>query len=322
MTDAELPVLRAELDLVQDADQLAGVAQAFAENATAPATRRAYRADFQTFAAWCDAHGVPPMAATASQVASFLADQAEAGVKASTLARRVAAIRYAYRLKGLEPPTGGEAVRTVLRGIRRTLGAAKDQKAPMTADILVELLRSIPDTITGKRDCALLALGFAGAFRRSELVALHVADLTETPDGLRVLIRRSKTDQDGEGQEIAVPNGTRLRPVQAVKDWLTAAGITGGPVFRRIRRGGHVTAEGLTDKSVADLVKAYAERAGIDAAKFSGHSLRSGFITSGAEAGASILKLAEVSRHKSMETLRGYVRRADLFKDHAGARFL
>jgi integrase len=172
------------------------------------------------------------------------------------------------------------------------------------------------------RDRALLLFGFSGAFRRSELVALRVEDLTETPDGLRVRIRHSKTDQEGVGQEIAIPRGTRLRPVEALRAWLAAAGITEGPVFRRVTRHGVVLSDALAAESVADIVKHYAARAGLDPNVYAGHSLRAGFLTSGAEAGASIFKLMEVSRHKSVDTLRGDVRRAELFKDHAGSGFL
>jgi integrase len=178
-------------------------------------------------------------------------------------------------------------------------------------------------SMMGKRDRALLAFGFAGAFRRSELCALTVADLREVPDGLRVLIRRSKGDQEGQGAEIAIPRGYRLRPVEAVQTWLAAAEISAGPVFRAVTRGGRVlTDRPLSDDSAARVVKRYAERAGLDPALYAGHSLRSGFLTSAAESGASIWKMAETSRHKSLDTLRGYVRRVDLFKEHAGAAFL
>jgi integrase len=174
----------------------------------------------------------------------------------------------------------------------------------------------------GRRDRALLCLGFAGAFRRSELCALEVADLTEVPDGLRILIRRSKGDQEGQGQEVAIPRGYKLRPVEAVQTWLAAAEISSGPVFRAVTRGGRVSCEAMVDDSAARIVKRYASRVGLDPASYAGHSLRSGFLTSAAEAGASIFKLSEVSRHKSLDTLRGYVRRVDLFKEHAGAAFL
>jgi integrase len=136
------------------------------------------------------------------------------------------------------------------------------------------------------------------------------------------VIRRSKTDQTGEGQEVAIPRGYRLRPVEAVQSWLAAAEISTGPVFRAVARGGKVSTEPLADDSASQIVKRYAARVGLEAASFASHSLRSGFLTSAAEAVASIWKLAEKSRHKSLNTLRGYVRRVDLFKEHAGAPFL
>jgi len=160
----------------------------------------------------------------------------------------------------------------VLRGIRRTIGAAREGKAPATADVLKQMLALCPDTLAGKRDRALLALGFAGAFRRSELVALQVEDLVETPDGLRVTIRRSKTDREGEGAEVAILRGCRLRPVEALQAWLAAAEISTGPVFRPVLKGQRVQAVALTPHSAAQIVKAYAKRAGLDAQGFAGHS--------------------------------------------------
>jgi integrase len=225
-------------------------------------------------------------------------------------------------MAGHEAPTSSEAVKAVLRGIRRTIGAAKQGKAPATADLLMQMVALCPDSMIGKRDRALLCLGFAGAFRRSELCALEVGDLTEVPDGLRVLIRRSKGDQEGQGHEVAIPRGYRLRPVEAVQAWLAAAEISSGPVFRAVAQGGKVSAVALAEDSAARIVKRYARRVGLDPASYAGHSLRSGFLTSAAESGASIWKLSEVSRHRSLDTLRGYVRRVDLFKEHAGAAFL
>ena len=172
------------------------------------------------------------------------------------------------------------------------------------------------------RDRALLLIGFAGAFRRSELVALNADDIEETPEGLRVTIRRSKTDQEGHGHVIAIPRGMIACPVAALKAWLEAAGITEGAVFLPIAKGGRIRPTRLTDRSVADIVKAHARRAGLDPKQFAGHSLRSGFLTSAAARGASIFKMADQSRHKSMDTLRGYVRDAEIFKDHAGKGLL
>jgi site-specific recombinase XerD len=305
----------------QMGDDLAA-ARGFALAEKSAATRRAYRSDFKLFAEYCRAHGAEPVPASAVTVAAFLSGEAMRGTKAATISRRCAAIRYAHAAAGLEPPTNSEAVRAVLRGIRRTIGSARAQKAPATADRVRAMVDTCPDTLRGKRDRALLALGFAGAFRRSELVALLVEDLAEVPDGFRVTIRRSKTDQEGQGQEIVIPRGARLRPVEAVQTWLAAAGITAGPVFRPINRGGRVVDAALTAESAAGVVKERAAAVGLNPADFAGHSLRAGFLTSAAEAGASVFKMMEVSRHKSVDTLRGYVRRADMFKDHAGAGFL
>jgi site-specific recombinase XerD len=306
---------------VVERETAAAVAFALADKADA--TRRAYRSDFQRFDAWCIARGVTAIPAEPHVVAAFLASEAEAGTKPSTLARRVAAIRYAHRLDGHEPPTSAEAVRATLRGIRRTKGTAPAQKTPATADRITDMLKTVPtDTLRGLRDRALLLLGFSGAFRRSELVGLNVEDLAFLPDGVRVMIRHSKGDQEGQGQEIAIPNGAKLQPVEALRVWLEAAGIISGPVFRRIRKNNLIGTDALTAEVVALVVKQYAEKAGFRPEELAGHSLRSGFLTSGAEAGASVFKLMEVSRHKSMDTLRGYVRRAELLKDHAGETFL
>jgi site-specific recombinase XerD len=176
--------------------------------------------------------------------------------------------------------------------------------------------------LTGLRDRALLLIGFGGALRRSELVALDVADIEETETGLLVMIRRSKTDPEGQGATIGIARGDVAYPVKALRAWLAAAGIEAGPIFRPIDMAGTVRASRLTCRSVANIVKAYAERAGLDPAVFSGHSLRAGFLTSAAGKGASIFKMMDVSRHKSVDTLRGYVRDAELFKDHAGTGLL
>jgi glutathione S-transferase len=165
-------------------------------------------------------------------------------------------------------------------------------------------------------------IGFGGALRRSELVALDVADIEETETGLLVKIRGSKTDQERAGATIAIARGDIACPAKALREWLKAAGIEAGPIFRPIDKGGTVRASRLSDRSVANIVKAYAKRAGFDASTFSGHSLRAGFITSAAGKGASIFKMMDVSRHKSVDTLRGYVRDAELFKDHAGTGLL
>jgi site-specific recombinase XerD len=285
-------------------------------------TRKAYGTDFRIFKAWCDGKGVGSLPASPETVAAFLAAEAGAGVKPSTLSRRVAAIRYAHKLAGVETPTDAEGVKATMRGIRRTFGGARNKKAPAVAAKIRSMVATAPEGLAGLRDRALLLLGFAGAFRRSELVALDVADTEENETGMLVTIRGSKTDQERQGVTIAIARGDIACPVKALRAWLDAAGIEAGPLFRPIDKAGTVAASRLTCRSVANIVKAYAARAGFDANTFSGHSLRAGFLTSAAAKGASIFKMMDVSRHKSVDTLRGYVRDAELFKDHAGAGLL
>ena len=294
----------------------------YAKAEKAPATRKAYGTDFRLFAAWCDAKGAASLPALPETVAAFLAAEAGTGVKPSTLGRRVAAIRYAHKLASLPTPTDAEGVKATIRGIRRTFGGAKVKKSPAVAAKVKGMVATAPNGLAGLRDRALLLLGFAGAFRRSELVALDVADTEQSPAGLRVTVRRAKTDQEGIGRTLAIAKGDIACPVSALAAWLGAAGISSGPLFRPIDKAGTVADSRLTDRSVANIVKAYAARAGFDASAYSGHSLRSGFLTSAAAAGASIFKMMDVSGHRSVETLRGYVRDAELFTNHAGAGLL
>ena len=302
-------------------DLAAAIDLAKAEKAAS--TRKAYGIDYRLFKAWCDAKGVSslPAAPETETVAAYIAAEAQTA-KPSTIGRRVAAIRYAHKLAGLETPTDAEGVKATMRGIRRTFGGARIKKTPAVAAKMLGMVATAPEDLSGLRDRALLLLGFAGAFRRSELVALDVADVAETETGLFVTIRHSKTDQEGQGETIAIARGDIACPVKALREWLDAAGIEAGAIFRPIDKAGTVRPSRLTCRSVANIVKAYAERAGFDASTFSGHSLRAGFLTSAAGKGASIFKMMDVSRHKSVDTLRGYVRDAELFKDHAGAGLL
>ncbi len=297
-------------------------ARRYADEAKASSTRRAYRSDFAIFSAWCATRGLDPLPAVPAAVAAFLSAEADGGAKVATLERRRAAIRFAHLLAGLENPTNDRAVTVVMQGIRRSLGSARAQKAAATADRMAVMLATIPDTLIGKRDRALLCLGFSGAFRRSELVALELRDLDEVADGMRVTIRKSKTDQEGKGASVAILAGVKLRTVEALKAWIEAAALTEGAIFRAVDRHGNVRPQALTAQVVALIVKRYALPAGLAVEDFSGHSLREGFLTSAADAGADVFKMADVSRHKSLDVLRGYVRRAELFKDHAGASFL
>jgi site-specific recombinase XerD len=287
-----------------------------------PATRRAYAADFAIFSSWCSERGVEPLPAAPAAVSAFLAFEVGRGRRPSTLGRRLAAIQFWHLTAGHEPPTTAETVRATLRGIRRVFGTARRRKAPAIAGLAKAMARSTPPTLVGLRDRALILLGFAGALRRSELVALDVADLMRSEKGLLVTIRRSKTDQEAEGTTIAIPRGGQDCPVEALETWLGAASIAEGAVFRPIGRSGKVSGRRLCDRAVTVTVKRYAKQTGLDPKTFSAHSLRSGFLTSAAANGASIFKMMDVSRHKSIDTLRAYVRDAELFHDHAGAGLL
>ena len=249
ISDAALPAtLKPELD------EVAGYARA----EKAAATRRAYRSDFALFQSWCETKRITALPAAPATVAAFLAAEAKRGTKASTIGRRLAAIRYAHKIVGHEPPTNAEAVKATLRGIRRTVGSAPVRKAPATADKVIAMAERAGADIKGRRDRALLLLGFAGAFRRSELMALDIADLQFCDGGLRVIIRKSKTDQEGHGTTIAIARGSAACPVEAVRAWIKAASIVDGPLFRPVTRTGMISNLRLSGRAVAEVVKRYA----------------------------------------------------------------
>lgn len=294
-------------------------ARGFYYRQLSPSSIKSYQKDWNIYEAWCARRRLQSLPADPTYIALFLSNQAAKGIKASTITRRKAAIRYYHVLAGVEPcPTDSELVRATMKGIQRSLSLQKNQKAPVTIECLMNMLQFLPDNLIGVRDKAILLFGFAGAFRRSELAALQMEDLVEVPQGLRVIIRRSKTDQEGEGQAIPIIRGKKECPVESLKQWIRAAGIEKGPVFRRFYKWAHVSELPLTGHSISRIVKKYAAKAGYEPEQFSGHSLRSGFLTSAAMNGASIFKMMAISRHKSVRTLQLYVRMADEFKDHAG----
>jgi len=298
------------------------VAYQYALNEKAPGTREGYRRDFELFKVWCSARGVDALPASAETTAGYLASLAESGLMPATIGRRVSAIRYAHKLANLESPTDREAVKATMRGIRRTVQLPSRRKAPVLAEVMHKMSRAAALHLKGLRDRALLLLGFSGAFRRSELVALDVGDVEPADEGLRITIRKSKTDQEGRGVTIAIVKGAACCPCRALMEWCQAAKIESGPIFRPVRKGGRVRDARLSAKSVCDITKAYAGLVGLDSATIGAHSLRSGFLTSAARRGASVFKMRDVSRHKSMDVLSAYVRDADLFRDHAGMGLL
>jgi site-specific recombinase XerD len=300
-------------------------ARGYADKSKAASTRRAYASDWRRFDRWYLQRGIDSLPADPRAVAVFLSVEADAGAAPLTVGRRLAAIAWMHKRAGLLPSQareGAAAITEVVAGIRRSHGAAPDKKHAADADILRDILKAIPGRdIHSVRDRALLAFGMAGAFRRSELVALRLADIAFVPEGLRVTIPRSKTDQEGVGVVVAIPEGRRIRPKALLEAWITQGGIAEVPVPAL---GGRRRRDPLpmSDRAVARLVKRRAAAAGYTAKDFAGHSLRSGFLTAAARAGASVFKMCEVSRHKSMQVLADYVRDAELFRDHAGEGFL
>lgn len=285
-------------------------------------TRKIYKVDWRIFSEWCSHHNVNPLPVPPEALCLFLTEQSSAGIAPSTLIRRLAAIKLCYDRAGFDSPTKHPAVLMCMKGIKRITTHEVKKKSAATVDRIREMINHCPDNIIGIRDKAILLLGFAGAFRRSELVALTIRDICRTDDGIKVIIRRSKTDQEGKGHTIAIPNGKNLRVVDHLFAWLKASKIDNGFLFRSIRRGGKVQERTLTSHAVAEIVKKYARLCGFTVENFSGHSLRSGLITSAAKAGASINKIMEISRHSDINTLVGYVRNENLFENHATEKFM
>jgi|SRR5579872_383616 len=292
------------------------------ESCLSKGTREMYKIDWRIFSEWCLAHNVNPLPIPPEVLCIFLTEQANAGFAPATLIRRLAAIKRCYDRAGLDSPTKHPAVLMCMKGIKRNTSHEVKKKSAATVDRIQEMINHCPDNISGLRDKAILLLGFAGAFRRSELVALTTRDITRTDDGIKVIIRRSKTDQEGKGHTIAIPNGQNLRVVDHLFAWLKEAHIVNGFLFRSIRKGGKVQERVLTSHAIAEIVKKYARLLGLTVENFSGHSLRSGLITTAAKSGASINKIMEISRHSDINTLVGYVRNENLFENHAGEKFL
>jgi len=301
--------------------ELAVRTQDYLQRAKAENTWRAYRSDWRHFEAWTKQRGQRALPATGAAVAAYLTELASTR-KVSTLERRVAAISQAHQMAGHESPTSKIEIRTLMSGIRREKGIAAEAKQALLTDDLRMVLAHLPEGILGTRDRALLLLGFAGAFRRSELVSLNVEDLEFQRAGLVTRLRKSKTDQEGEGRKIGIPYGSRpdTCPVRSLQEWIEAAKIQSGPLFRPITRHGKIQASRLTAQSVALVVKRYAEAAGKDSAAFSGHSLRAGHATQAAMSGASERSIMNQTGHRSLKMVRRYIREGRLFEDNAASK--
>jgi site-specific recombinase XerD len=297
-----------------------GLGETGDDRCVAASTARAYRRDWEAFAAWCADRGLDdPLLATPNHVAGYVADLVDAGRAAATIRRTVTSLSVGYKTAGREPsPAQAEVVRRALAAARRRLGTAQRKARPVATVELERLTARCPDSLQGARDRAIILVGFAAALRRSELVALDVADLVVNDRGLEISIRRSKTARETEGAVVPVARG-KMRavcPVAAWTDWLAAAGLTAGPAFRRIDRHGHLHSR-LTAAAVPLILTRAAQRAGLDLSALSAHSLRSGYVTTAAQRGHNERAIARVSRHRSLPVLRGYIHAADIWSDSA-----
>ena len=302
-------------------------AAAYRRRAKSDNTIRAYDSDWRQFEAWCDERGLEPLPARPEAVATWLEVLAQAGRADSTIGRHLAAIGWQHRQRGEVPPTSRDermVIADTLAGIRREQRVRPSaRKAAITARELAAMIAAADGEGTRSiRDRAIMALGLAAALRRSELVELEWRDVELVEKGLKLTLRHSKTDQEGEGQVIAVPAGKTLKPVERLNAWLAVRGGGAGPLFYQIDPQGRLTDKPMSDRSIARLIQKYAGRVGLDPETVAGHSLRAGFLTEASRTGATIAKMQEVSRHKKVEVLLGYVRSAALFDDHAGERFL
>jgi integrase len=313
-------------------------------------TRATYRSAWNAWGAWCSERGLPLVPVTPDALGAAVSDWSE-GFALATIEVRVAACVFHHKLwqasEGIAAdrrtdPSVDPRVQVTMKAVRRKLGRKPQrQMAPLSVDDLRKLVSGLSDDLTGIRDHALILIGFAGAMRRSEIACgesavrangqhergLCVEDVSERPEGLRVEIRYSKTDQEGAGQVIGVPRGRdpRLCPVLAYRNWLSWSGITTGPVFRPIDRHGNVGDTMMHSRSVNLRLREACRAAGMADTlvdRIGGHSLRSGFATEAARAGASERSIARTTRHKNLDTLRRYIREGTLFEDNAASRVL
>jgi site-specific recombinase XerD len=282
---------------------------AYAAAAQAPNTTKAYGSDWRQFEQWATEHGLAALPTTPATCALYLTALAQRGVKVSTIRRRAAAITRVHRQAAQPSPVWDPRVLTVLEGIARTHGAPPVKKVALLREPLLEVIDRIdPSTPDGLRDRALLLLGFALGLRRSELVAVGVEHLSPHHDGMTVRLASSKADQTGEGHSFLLTYAQTPNPcaVRAVLAWIDHAGLTTGPLARRVTRTGAISTP-LSPQSVALIIKRRVRAAGLDPKDFAGHSLRSGFSTQAARDGYLPAQIADVTRHQDRRTLDGYI---------------
>jgi site-specific recombinase XerD len=286
-------------------------------------TIRAYKSDFRDFGLFCSKNGFRSLPSEPRTISLYLTYLATKEIKLSTLKRRLVSIGVIHKLKGHYLDTKHPSIIENIMGIKRRKGSIQKGKKPLLINNLKKLINVIDSKISEEikrlRDRSIILIGFSGGFRRNEIVSLDYDDLDFVSEGLKINLKRSKTDQFGEGTIKGLPyfDNFQYCPVTSVKRWIEVSNIKSGPLFRRFSKGSKLTENRLTDQSIALLIKNYLRLAGIDNSNYSAHSLRSGFATSAAEAGAEERSIMAMTGHKSTEMVRRYIREANLFKNNA-----
>ena len=286
-------------------------------------TVRAYKSDFNDFGLFCAQNGFKSLPSEPKIVSLYLTHLSTKDVKMSTLKRRLVSIGVIHKLKGYYLDTKHPSIVENIMGIKRRKGSIQRGKKPLLINNLKTIINVIDNSsveeIKKLRDRSIILVGFSGGFRRNEIVSLDFDDLEFVLEGLKITLRRSKTDQSGEGFVKGLPyfENSEYCPVLSLKNWIKLSNIHSGSLFRRFSKGSKLTENRLTDQSVALLIKKYLKLAGIDNKNYSGHSLRSGFATSAAESGAEERTIMAMTGHKSAEMVRRYIKEANLFKNNA-----
>ena len=286
-------------------------------------TIRAYKSDFNDFGLFCTKNGFKSLPSEPKIVSLYLTYLSTKDAKMSTLKRRLVSIGVIHRLKGHYLDTKHPSIIENIMGIKRRKGSVQKAKKPILINDLKKIINVIDEQkkeyIKKLRDRSIILIGFSGGFRRNEIVSLDYDDLDFVEEGLKIQIKKSKTDQFGEGSIKALPyfDSSKYCPVISLKNWIEISKIESGPLFRRFVKGSKLSENRLTDQTVALLIKEYLKIAGIDNKNYSGHSLRSGFATSAAESGAEERSIMAMTGHKSTEMVRRYIKEANLFKNNA-----
>ena len=286
-------------------------------------TVRAYKSDFNDFGLFCVKNGFKSLPTEPKIVSLYLTYLSTKQNKISTLKRRLVSIGVIHKIKGYYLDTKHPSIIENIMGIKRRKGSIQKGKKPLLINNLKELIKVIDEQdkkeIKKLRDRTIILIGFSGGFRRNELVSLDFDDLDFVPEGLKINLRSSKTDQFGEGFTKALPyfDNSKFCPVVSLKKWIEISKISSGPLFRKFVKGSKLSDKRLTDQTVALLIKEYLQLTGIDSRNYSGHSLRSGFATSAAESGAEERSIMAMTGHKSTEMVRRYIKEANLFKNNA-----